>query len=388
MSRMLKTGTASPVIEEAGPSQQQLESDSERWNAILARDETQDGKFVFGVHSTGIYCKPSCPARHPHLERVVFFNAPSEAEQHGFRACKRCHPSEHAAPRIETVRRVCEYIERNIDEKLTLSVLSQQAGLSKFHFQKTFKRVLGISPRQYVEARRLEKVKDSLRRGDTVTNATYDAGFSSKGRLYENFPSQLGVKPGTFRRGGEGLSIHYTIIDSPIGRLLLGATGNGICAVCIGASDEAVEAALREDYYAAELYRNDHQMKNWSEEFLKYFGGNDSLRDLPIDVRATAFQWKVWKQIQAIPYGKTTTYSKIAEELGKPKAVRAVANACAINHVALLIPCHRVVGKRGDLRGYRWGLRRKQTVLTLESNATNKQSLASTTAEAYRLAKD
>lgn len=363
---MLKTGTTSPEIEEADPSQQQLESDSERWKAILARDQSKDGMFVFGVHSTGIYCKPSCPARHPHVEQVVFFNRPREAEQHGFRACKRCHPSQHATPRIEAVRLVCEYIERNIDAKLTLSVLSQQAGLSKFHFQKIFKRVLGISPRQYVEARRLEKVKDSLRRGDTVTNAIYDAGFSSKGRLYES-PSQLGVNPGTFRRGGDGLSIHYTIVDSPIGRLLLGATGNGICAVCIGASDEAVEAALREDYYAADLYRNDHQMKDWAEAFSKYFDGKDFPRDLPVDVQATTFQWKVWKQIQAIPYGKTTTYGKIAEELGKPKAVRAVANACAINHVALIIPCHRVVGKRGDLRGYRWGLRRKQTLLSFET---------------------
>ena len=383
---MLKTGT-SPVLDEIESNQRQRESDSERWKAILARDQSKDGKLVFGVYSTGIYCKPSCPARHPHVEQVVFFNGPSQAEQHGFRACKRCRPNEHATPRTETVRRVCEYIERNIDGKLTLSALGQQAGLSKFHFQKTFKRVLGISPRQYVEARRLEKVKDSLRRGETVTNAIYHAGFSSKGRLYENFPSQLGVNPGTFRRGGEGLSIHYTIIDSPIGRLLLGATAKGICAVCIGASDEAVEAALREDYYAADVYRGDHRMKNWAEEFSKYFGGKDFPRDLPVDVQATAFQRKVWNHIQAIPYGKTTTYSKIAVELGKPKAVRAVANACATNHVALLIPCHRVVGKRGDLRGYRWGLGRKQTLLSLEDSTTKKPTHASTDEIARRLAR-
>ena len=374
---MLKT-PASPELSDIESKQQQRDSDSERWKAVVARDETKDGDFVFAVQSTGIYCKPSCPARHPHVEQVLFFNGPSEAEQRGFRPCKRCRPNQRAIPRTETVRLVCDYIERNIDGKLTLSVLGQQAGLSKFHFQKTFKRVLGISPRQYVEARRLEKVKDSLRRGNTVTNAIYDAGFSSKGRLYENFPSQLGVNPGTFRRGGEGLSIQYTIVDSPIGRLLLGATGNGICAVCIGASDEAVEAALREDYYAADLSRDDLQMKNWAEEFSKYFDGKDFPRDLPVDVQATAFQWKVWKHIQAIPYGKTTTYSKIAQELGKPKAVRAVANACAVNHVALLIPCHRVVGKRGDLRGYRWGLRRKQKLLSLENITRNKQSNAGT----------
>ena len=368
---MLKTGTRL-ALDEIVSNQEQRESDSERWNAILARDESKDGEFVFGVHSTGIYCKPSCPARHPHVEQVAFFDGPGEAERHGFLACKRCRPNDHAIPRTETIRRVCEYIERNIDGKLTLSILSKEAGLSKFHFQKTFKRIIGISPRQYVEARRLEKVKDLLRRGDTVTNAIYNAGFSSKGRLYENSPSQLGVNPGTFRRGGEGLSIHYTIVDSPIGRLLLGATRNGICSVCIGASDEAVEAALKEDYYAADLYRNDQQMKNWAEEFSKYFDGKDFARDLPVHVQATAFQWKVWRRIQAIPYGKTTTYSKIAQELGRPKAVRAVANACATNHIALLIPCHRVVGKRGDLRGYRWGLNRKQTLLSLEESTTKK----------------
>lgn len=264
------------------------------------------------------------------------------------------------------VERVCEYIRQNLGEKLTLVRLSREANISPFHFQRIFKRQLGISPRQYVEARRLERVKQSLRQGETVTNAIYGAGFTSKGRLYERTPTQLGTNPGTFRRGGKGLSIHYTIIDSPIGRLLFGATGKGLCAVCIGASDKAVESALREDYYAADLYRNDRRMRRWAQEFSHYFDGKEFSNQLPIDVQATAFQWKVWKQIQSIPYGQTATYSKIAHKLGKPKAIRAVANACARNHVALLIPCHRVVGKKGDLRGYRWGLKRKHDLLSLE----------------------
>jgi AraC family transcriptional regulator of adaptative response/methylated-DNA-[protein]-cysteine methyltransferase len=367
---MLKTQEASSQTEQASKDQESFASEAGQWNAVVARDASKDGTFVVGVRSTGIYCKPSCPSRHPRIEQVVFFNGPDEAELSGFRACKRCHPREQgASPRNVLVERVCRYIDDNLDTKLTLTSLSREAELSLFHFQRTFKRVLGISPRQYIEARRLERVKQSLRRGATVTDSLYRAGFTSRGRLYEKSSGQLGVNPGTFRRGGEGLSIHYTIIDSPIGRLLLGATGKGTCAVCIGASDEDVESALKEDYYAADLYRNDYQMKKWAEEFSKYFEGGDFPRNLPIDVQATAFQWKVWHQIRSIPYGKTSTYSEIAETIGKPRAIRAVANACATNHIALLIPCHRVVGKNGELRGYKWGLKRKQALLSLEKSS-------------------
>ena len=365
---MLKTSQTTSQLETVPQIISDRESDTIKWKAIIARDSSKDGSFVFGVRSTGIYCKPSCPARHPHIEQVVFFSLPEDAERYGFRACKRCHPNKQGDLKTETVQRVCKFIDRNLNEKLTLKTLSREASLSPYHFHRTFKKTLGITPRDYVEARRLEKVRDSLRKGETVTNALYGAGFTSRGRLYEKRSSQLGVNPGTFRRGGEGLSIHYTIIDSPIGRLLLGATGKGLCAVCIAASDDAVEASLKEDYYAADLYRNDQQMRKWAEEFVKYFEGRELPRDLPVDIQATAFQWNVWKQIQAIPYGETSTYSKIAEAIGKPRAVRAVANACAGNHVALLIPCHRVVGKRGDLRGYRWGVKRKQSLLSLERN--------------------
>lgn len=363
---MLRSQNVTSELEPA-TNPQPLSMQEERWKAVIARDGSKDGSFVFGVRSTGVYCKPSCPARHPHIDQVAFFTGPDAAESSGFRACKRCSPNKtDARSRAKMVQRVCEYIKQNIGEKLTLVNLSREAGISPFHFQRVFKKELGMSPRQYVEAQRLAHVKQSLRQGETVTNAIYDAGFTSKGRLYEKTPTQLGVNPGTFRRGGEGLAIHYTIIDSPIGRLLLGATGKGLCAVCIGASDEAVESALKEDYYAADLYRSDQQMMTWALEFSHYFDGKEFSKQLPIDVQATAFQWKVWNQIQSIPYGETTTYTKIAQRLGKPKSVRAVANACAGNHVALLIPCHRVVGKNGDLRGYRWGLKRKHDILTLE----------------------
>jgi AraC family transcriptional regulator, regulatory protein of adaptative response / methylated-DNA-[protein]-cysteine methyltransferase len=365
---MLKTQQTGSNLTAADLNRQGPALETDNWKAILARDPTRDGTFVFGVRSTGIYCKPSCPARHPRAEQVEYFAGPDQAEQAGFRACKRCCPSEPTgSASAELVQRVCRYIDHNLDEKLTLASLSREAGLSPFHFQRLFKKAIGISPRQYVEARRLDRVRRSLREGVTVTEAVYEAGFTSRGRLYEKSSRQLGVNPGTFRRGGEGLSIHYTIVDSPIGRLLLGATENGICAVCIGASDHAVEAALREDYYAADLFRNDHQMKTWAEEFTRYFDGKQFSKALPIDVQATAFQWKVWNQIWRIPYGQTLSYSQIAAAVGDPRAVRAVANACATNHVALLIPCHRVIGKNGDLRGYRWGTRRKRTLLSLES---------------------
>jgi AraC family transcriptional regulator of adaptative response/methylated-DNA-[protein]-cysteine methyltransferase len=363
---MLAAQQSNADLQQSQRNQQDSANDRERWRAVVERDETKDGLFVFAVRSTGIYCKPSCPARHANLEQVVFFSTPDEAERSGFRACKRCHPREtRSSGRAELIQRTCKYVEINLDEKLTLKNLSHQAGLSPFHFQRTFKRVLGISPRQYVEARRLEKVKRSLTNGETVTNSLYNAGFTSKSRLYEK-NTQLGVSPGIFRRGGEGLFILYTIVDSRIGRVLLAATERGACAVCMGASDEAVEAALKEDYYAANLHRDDKGMKKWAEALLSYFDGHEFPRDLPLDVQATAFQWRVWKEIRSIPYGQTATYSNIAKSLGAPQATRAVARACATNPVAIVVPCHRVIGKDGSLRGYAWGVKRKKTLLSVE----------------------
>ena len=348
-------------------------TEDEKWAAVLARDVTRDGAFVSAVHSTGIYCRPSCPARRPARVQVVFFPGPDEAEKAGFRACRRCKPREAGSNRgTELVDRVSKYIEAHLDQKLTLGNVAAQIGLSPYHLQRTFKRVLGISPRQYAEACRLEKMKNSLRKGETVNNALYKAGFTSRSRVYEKIPSRLGVNPGTFRRGGEGLRIEYTIVDSPIGRLLVGATYRGVCAVCIGASDEAVEAALSEDYFAANLSRNDDGMKKWVNSFADYFNGRRFPPDLPIDVQATAFQWRVWKEIRSIPYGSKATYSDIAKSLGNPQAARAVARACATNPVSLLIPCHRVIGKDGTLHGYGWGIKRKRALLLLERESNRR----------------
>ncbi len=342
-------------------------SDDEKWNAVLSRDASFDGAFVFAVRSTGIYCRPSCPARRPGREQVVFFPGSVEAEQSGFQACQRCQPREAGpSPKARLVDQVCRYIDANLQRKLTLPTLSAQVGLSPYHFHRIFKRVLGISPREYVEARRLAKMKRYLRNGETVNDSLYNAGFSSRSRVYENVPGGFGVNPGEFRRGGEGLEIRYGIVDSPLGRLLVAVTDRGVCGVCIGDSDSFVERTLAEDYPAATLERADETMKEWTGAFAKYFDRGHFALSLPLDVKATAFQSRVWKIIQSIPWGKTTTYSRIAKELGKPEASRAVARACATNPVAIIIPCHRVIGKDGSLRGYRWGTKRKQALLKLE----------------------
>jgi len=349
--------------------------DDEKWKAVQSRDDRFDGAFVFAVRSTGIYCRPSCPARRAGKEQVVFFPGGIEAGQSGFRPCRRCQPGEVGpSHKARLVDQVCRYIEANLQGKLSLAVLGRQVGLSPYHFQRTFKKVLGISPREYVKARRIGRMKQFLRNGETVNNSLYNAGFTSRSRVYENVRGGFGVNPGEFRRGGKGLRIRYSIIDSPLGRLLVAATEEGVCDVCIGDSDAFVESSLGEDYPAAILHRSDEGMKEWSWAFAKYFAGDPFAVNLPLDIKATAFQSRVWKIIQSIPFGKTTTYSEIAKELGEPEASRAVARACATNPVALVIPCHRVIGKDGSLRGYRWGVERKHALLMLEQRADQRQS--------------
>jgi AraC family transcriptional regulator of adaptative response/methylated-DNA-[protein]-cysteine methyltransferase len=353
--------------------QARLLTEDEKWAAVLTRNIKFNGILVFGVRSTGIYCKPSCPAKRPKREQVRFFSNSVEAELEGFRPCKRCHPQNGglSSSESEWVHRVCNYIEANLSEKITLSTLGVYAGVSPYHLQRTFKRVVGLSPRQYAEARRLGKMKRSLRNGETVTKALYAAGFSSRSRYYEK-KNQIGVNAGTLRRGGAGLQIDYTIIDCPLGRLLIGATERGVCAVSMGDTDEKAKAGLSEDYPLAEVRRNDEGMLRWVSDFMEYFSGQRFDLNLPVDVQATAFQWRVWKEIQSIPYGSTTTYSKIARSMGAPESTRAVARACATNRVSLVIPCHRVVGQDGGLRGYRWGKQRKQALLSLENTGRTK----------------
>lgn len=367
---MLTVDPSRPELHSAKVSLENILPDEVKWKAVLSRDSSYDGAFVFGVRSTGIYCRPSCPAKRSSRDNVVFFILPDEAEKSGFRECRRCKPrNARPLPATAWVYDTCAFIDAHLSQKLTLTSLAARAGFSSFYFQRTFKKILGVSPRQYVEARRLAKMKRFLRNGDTVNDSLYNAGFSSRSRVYEKIGSGLGANPGAIRQGGRGLQIQYTIVDSPVGRLLVGATERGVCAVCMGDSDRTVETVLAEDYPAARLHRNDEGMKEWANAFVGYFAGQSPLK-LPLDVTGTAFQWKVWKKIQSIPFGETATYSGIASSLGAPQASRAVARACATNPVALVIPCHRVIGKDGGLHGYRWGNERKLTLLKLEQRVS------------------
>src|SRR5438874_2302235 len=321
----------------------------ELWTAVLSRDASRDGSFVFAVRSTGIYCRPSCPARRPHREQVSFFQVPEAAEREGFRACRRCHPRRVRSvdSRIELVRRICHAIDEHDEEPQTLKTLSEQTGVSAHHLQRTFKEVMGITPRQYAESQRLRKFKANVKDGASVTEAMYDAGYGSSRSLYEKSSAQLGMTPATYGRGGKGMQIVYTIADSRLGRLLVAATERGVCSVALGDSDSELTAKLFEEYPQASIDSKDTKISPslnlWLSSVLDNLNGKTSRIDLPLDIQATAFQRRVWEELRRIPFGTTRSYQEIAHAIGKPKAVRAVAHACASNHVALAIPCHRVI---------------------------------------------
>ena len=350
------------------------------WHAVQSRDRGADGEFVYAVRSTGVYCRPSCPSRKPRREQVVFFPLPEAAEQRGFRACRRCRPRTVRAqdPSTQAVARICREIESRIfsnadagsgENRLTLAALSSTAGISPHQLERAFRRVMGITPRQYADAQRMRHLKSSLRKGDDVTTALYDAGYGSSSRLYERAPSHLGMTPATYRQGGAGMQIHYTIVASPLGRLLVGATSEGISALYLGEADAALESALRKEYPRAEIRRDTSGSKNlggWVDQILAHLRGKEPQLDLPTDVQATAFQRRVWEELRGIPYGATRTYTEVARSIGRPAAIRAVARACATNPVSVVVPCHRVVRQDGNLAGYRWGLERKQALLEHE----------------------
>jgi AraC family transcriptional regulator of adaptative response/methylated-DNA-[protein]-cysteine methyltransferase len=339
-----------------------------RWQATQQRDVTYDGVFVYAVRSTGIYCRPTCPSRRPRREQVEFFGACDEAEAAGFRACRRCHPRQ-VAPDIAAVEVVCRFIAEHLDESITLATLSAACGISPYHLQRTFKRVTGLTPKQYIAERRMGKLKEHLRDGSDVTTAMYDAGYGSSSRLYERGTGRLGMTPNTYRQGGSGIEIVYTIIDCPLGRLLVATTERGICAVSLGDADDALEQALRKEYPAAEIHPGEPANSGWVQAIVDFLDGHEFPADLPIDVQATSFQRRVWTFLRTIPSGETRSYGEVARGIDQPTAARAVANACATNPVALIIPCHRVVRGDGAPGGYRWGAERKRTLLAREHGA-------------------
>ncbi len=335
-----------------------------KWQQVMARDARQDGRFVFAVRTTGIYCRPSCPSRRPRRDSVEFFENPNEAERAGYRACLRCKPTEISsqAQAVLTARGILDEAEASV----TLAALSKRVGLSAFHLQRLFKRATGLSPREYQAAQRMQQVKSGLRKGDDVTTALYDAGFGSPSRLYEKSSQQLGMTPGEYRRGGKGANLRYAIVATPLGRMLVAATERGLSAVRFGESVSELEQTLREEFHAAEFHRDDKALREYVEPLLAAIRGENTTIDLPLDIRATAFQKKVWDALRQIPRGQTRSYTEVARQIGEPTAVRAVARACATNPVAVAVPCHRVVRSDGDVSGYRWGVERKKKLLERE----------------------
>jgi AraC family transcriptional regulator of adaptative response/methylated-DNA-[protein]-cysteine methyltransferase len=336
---------------------------SKWWDAVLQRDRAYDGRFVYAVRSTGIYCRPTCPSRRPARLQVVFFAGAEPAEHAGFRPCRRCKPQEQTGGRsVSLVRDACRYIEENFSERLSLAAMSARFNVSPSQLHRTFKHELGISPAQYANACRMKSVKASLRRGSDVTSAIYEAGFGSGSRLYERTPSDFGMTPAVYGKGGRGMSIAYTTAGCPLGRLLVAATERGLCAVTLGDSDQELATALKTEYSEAEIVRDKDALADAVALLLRHLGGSEPRLDFPLDIRATAFQCRVWDELRRIPYGETKSYSDIAQAIGRPKAARAVGRACASNPVALVIPCHRVGSS-----GYRWGKKRKEQLLEKEN---------------------
>ena len=346
------------------------------WDALVSHDRSYDGVFVCAVSSTGIYCRPTCPAKRPHRSKVTFYESPERARGDGYRACLRCHPDRPETD-ADLVAAACRLIDRQIEEAESLPVIEdvgREVGLSPSRLQRLFKLEMGLTPSQYARGQRMARFKALVKGGETVSDAVYDAGFGSSSRLYENAAGQLGMTPATYRKGGAGATIRYVATDSALGGLLVAGTAAGICAVKLGDDLAALITELQQEFPAATLVATESgedspegvSLGQWVGSLLDYLSGRRANVDLPLDVLASAFQWRVWRRLQAIPVGETRTYQEMAGDLDQPSASRAVGRACATNPVAPIIPCHRAVRKDGGLAGYRWGLHRKEALLEME----------------------
>jgi AraC family transcriptional regulator of adaptative response/methylated-DNA-[protein]-cysteine methyltransferase len=334
---------------------------------VQRRDRAADGTFVYSVRTTGVYCRPSCAARLPRRENVIFHATCAEAERAGFRPCKRCRPNAPALAEAHAtvVARACRLIEQ-AEEPPTLDALAQAAGMSRFHFHRVFKAVAGVTPRAYVAGDRAKRVREELASRDTVTQAIYGAGFNSNGRFYAAAPGLLGMTPSEFRRGGSGNVIRFAVGQCSLGAILVAATDKGVCAIEFGDDPERLVRGLQDRFPKAQLLGGDQDFDRLVAKVVGFVEAPAQGLDLPLDIRGTAFQQRVWKAIRAIPAGATASYRDLAKRLGAPKAVRAVAQACAANGIAVAIPCHRVVRTDGSPSGYRWGVARKRALLTRE----------------------
>ena len=337
-----------------------------RWEAFVRRDPEADGQFVVAVETTCIYCRPTCPARRPLRKNVRFLPDPATAERQGYRACKRCRPELAQRPVEALVEKVKTLLLRSLESPPGLDALARATGPSPAHLQKTFKRHTGLSPREFVAAARLERWKAELRAGKPVTEAWLEAGYGSAGRAYAAARQQMGMSPAQYGKGGAGLRITWTVLDTPLGALLLARTDRGLCRVAFGESEAGLEALLRSEFPRAELERASPGSDARLRAAAVALGDPSGAERLPLDIRATAFQRRVWQSLRDIPSGRTASYADVARSVGNPRAVRAVARACATNPVALAVPCHRVVHSDGSLSGYRWGPERKRVLLAAE----------------------
>ncbi|MGE0735647.1 MAG: bifunctional DNA-binding transcriptional regulator/O6-methylguanine-DNA methyltransferase Ada [Alphaproteobacteria bacterium] len=348
-----------------------------RWASVLAHSAAAD--FVYAVATTGIYCRPSCAARRPRRENVRFFDTPGDARGAGFRPCRRCRPD--APPRdalTESIRRACAYIERYDEQPPTLGAIAEHVGLSPFHLQRAFKKSLGVSPKEYAQQIRGKRFKKLLRNGSDVTGAIYEAGFGAPSRVYENTRRSLGMTPATYKKGGAGAVMHYAFAPSDLGLILVAATGRGVCFVALGDDRRKLAAELRAEFPQAAISPDGVEgvggkFGAWVAAVVRQVEGKPANKKLPLDVRATAFQWRVWRELCEIPQGETRTYSAIAARLGKPSAQRAVGRACATNPVSIVVPCHRAIREDGGLGGYRWGLPRKEKLLAIEAGGRRRR---------------
>jgi len=342
-----------------------------RWKAVQNKNREFDGAFYFGVQTTGIFCRPSCSSRSPKRQNVSFFVTPREAEKAGFRACLRCKPKNEYFPGAGAALIVRAFELLQSDEVSTIEAMSNQLEISPGHLQKTFKAVLGLSPKEVIDMMRLESFKRNVKETD-VTTSLYESGFGSSRSLYEKAGETLGMTPAIYKKGGKNMKINYTIVDSRLGKLMVAATEKGICAVSFGDDAEMLKNELKKEFWAASIENNDAVLKDPVTAILKSLDGEKTILNLPLDLRASAFQMRVWAELRKIPYGETRSYGQIAEKLGNRNAVRAVARACATNPVALVNPCHRIIAADGKLSGYRWGVERKQELLRKEKANVNR----------------
>jgi AraC family transcriptional regulator of adaptative response/methylated-DNA-[protein]-cysteine methyltransferase len=350
---------------------QAASADDRRWLDVAARSRAADGAFVYAVTSTGVYCRPSCPSRRPRRDRVRFFAAPADAERAGFRACLRCRPAapRPTAPATRAVAQAASYLRAHAADEVSLAGLAARVGLSPSHLQRAFTAHTGVSPREFQAACRAERFRASLRAGHDVTRATYDAGYGSPSRVSGRRPTGTGLTPGAYRKGAPGTTITCTVLPCTLGRLLVASTARGVCAVKLGDSEAALVADLRTEFPKADI-RRDGTANRWARAIVAALDRRPAVSpDVPLDVQSTAFQWQVWKALREIPPGQVRTYAEVASAIGQPKAVRAVARACAANPVALVVPCHRVVPAAGGTGGYRWGPERKARLLESEALA-------------------